>query len=159
MFRKIKVSTNSAFGTCANSRVHLAGQYKFLAPYWDPISADAKDFVSKLLTVDWRKRMTAQEALNHKWLREPSASAQNLFEGTAAPALNGPHKDGSPREVEAPPVVSAAAGGAANGMQSILSDYQLHLPLTHADRSVTKNMSPCTVCVLKFSPPGPPAGR
>jgi len=108
MFRKIK-----------------AGQYKFLAPYWDPISADAKDFVSKLLTVDWRKRMTAQEALNHKWLREPSASAQNLFEGTAAPALNGPHKDGSPREVEAPPVVSAAAGGAANGMQSILSDYQV----------------------------------
>jgi calcium/calmodulin-dependent protein kinase I len=25
-----------------------AGQYKFLTPYWDPISADAKDFVSKV---------------------------------------------------------------------------------------------------------------
>ena len=30
-----------------------AGSYKFLSPYWDPISADAKDFVSKLLVVDW----------------------------------------------------------------------------------------------------------
>ena len=29
-----------------------AGQYKFLAPYWDPISADAKDFVRNLLIVD-----------------------------------------------------------------------------------------------------------
>ena len=26
-------------------------QYKFLAPYWDPISADAKDFVRNLLVV------------------------------------------------------------------------------------------------------------
>ena len=29
-----------------------AGQYKFLAPYWDPISTDAKDFVRNLLIVD-----------------------------------------------------------------------------------------------------------
>ena len=28
-----------------------AGQYKFLSPYWDPISADAKDFVRNLLIV------------------------------------------------------------------------------------------------------------
>lgn len=26
-----------------------AGSYKFLTPYWDPISAEAKDFVSKVI--------------------------------------------------------------------------------------------------------------
>ena len=58
-----------------------AGSYKFLSPYWDPISADARDFVSKLLVVDPRKRMTAAEALNHRWLgRTSSVSTKNLFE-------------------------------------------------------------------------------
>jgi len=57
-----------------------AGQYKFLAPYWDPISADAKDFVRNLLVVDPKKRMTAAEALNHKWLaRTANVSTKNLF--------------------------------------------------------------------------------
>lgn len=32
-------------------RYSPALQYKFLAPYWDPISADAKDFVRNLLVV------------------------------------------------------------------------------------------------------------
>jgi len=58
-----------------------AGSYKFLSPYWDPISSDAKDFVAKLLVVDPRKRMTAAEALNHRWLgRTSSVSTKNLFE-------------------------------------------------------------------------------
>lgn len=57
-----------------------AGAYKFLSPYWDPISDDAKDFVAKLLVVDPRKRMTAAEALNHRWLgRTSHASQKNLF--------------------------------------------------------------------------------
>jgi len=65
MFRKIK-----------------AGQYKFLAPYWDPISADAKDFVSKLLVVDSSKRMDCERALKHKWLAGTTqVSTKNLFEG------------------------------------------------------------------------------
>jgi len=63
-----------------------AGSYKFLAPYWDPISADAKDFVAKLLVVDPRKRMTAAEALNHRWLgRTSSVSTNNLFKNVAPP--------------------------------------------------------------------------
>ena len=66
-----------------------AGTYKFLAPYWDPISADAKDFVAKLLVVDPRKRMTAAEALNHRWLgRTSHASTKNLFD-KAAPTTSG----------------------------------------------------------------------
>lgn len=55
-----------------------AGQYKFLTPYWDPISADAKDFVSKLLLVDPKKRLNSTDALNHPWVRAAQASS-NLF--------------------------------------------------------------------------------
>jgi len=63
-----------------------AGSYKFLAPYWDPISADAKDFVAKLLVVDPRKRLTAAEALNHRWLgRTSSVSTANLFSKVPPP--------------------------------------------------------------------------
>ena len=62
-----------------------AGQYKFLSPYWDPISAGAKDFVAKLLVVDWRKRMDAATALKHKWLAGEvnPANDKNLFAGGA----------------------------------------------------------------------------
>ena len=59
-----------------------AGQFKFLSPYWDPISAEAKDFVRNLLIVDPKKRMTAAEALNHRWLgRTHNTSSKNLFAG------------------------------------------------------------------------------
>ena len=87
MFRKIK-----------------AGQYKFLSPYWDPISADAKEFVSKLLTVDWQKRMDAQQALDHRWLKDgKQASTHNLFEGNAmAMSRNTPPNPDSPKEVRPP---------------------------------------------------------
>merc|ERR1712087_740565 len=62
-----------------------AGSYKFLSPYWDPISAEAKDFVAKLLVVDMQKRMDCKAALAHKWLAsEQQASTRNLFEGMEA---------------------------------------------------------------------------
>jgi len=66
MFRKIK-----------------AGQYKFLAPYWDPISAEAKDFVKKLLVVDWKQRMDCEAALKHPWIApamSQQVSTRNLFQ-------------------------------------------------------------------------------
>lgn len=62
-----------------------AGSYKFLSPYWDPISAEAKDFVAKLLVVDQQKRMDCKAALAHKWLgATQQASTRNLFEGLEA---------------------------------------------------------------------------
>mmetsp|Transcript_59659 Transcript_59659/g.158283 ORF Transcript_59659/g.158283 Transcript_59659/m.158283 type:complete len:336 (+) Transcript_59659:118-1125(+) len=55
-----------------------AGSYKFLSPYWDPISQEAKDFVGKLLIVDPQKRMNAADALKHPWLTKESTGT-NLF--------------------------------------------------------------------------------
>ena len=67
-----------------------AGQYKFLAPYWDQISAEAKDFVRNLLIVDPKKRMTAAEALNHRWLgRTANVSTKNLFAAADAQSSKG----------------------------------------------------------------------
>jgi len=118
MFRKIK-----------------AGQYKFLSPYWDPISADAKEFVSKLLTVDWQKRMDAQQALDHRWLKDgKQASTHNLFEGNAmAMSRNTPPNPDSPKEVEAEPMEGEGAG-----MKDIFADYQLDRQLDRATSNINR---------------------
>ena len=47
----------------------MAGSYDFPAEYWGSISDDAKDFVSKLLIVDVKLRLTADQALVHPWLK------------------------------------------------------------------------------------------
>ncbi|TKY64129.1 CDPK-related kinase 3 [Spatholobus suberectus] len=39
---------------------------------WPSASAEAKDFVKRLLNKDYRKRMTAVQALTHPWLRDDS---------------------------------------------------------------------------------------
>lgn len=46
----------------------MRGDYNFNAPTWGKVSDDAKDFVSKLLIVDPKKRMTAEMALKHPWI-------------------------------------------------------------------------------------------
>jgi calcium-dependent protein kinase len=39
---------------------------------WKDISANAKDFISQLLVFDPSKRMTAEKALQHKWITTQS---------------------------------------------------------------------------------------
>lgn len=48
----------------------IAGDYEFLAPYWDEVSDNAKDLVSKLLVVSSKQRLTAQEILSHRWIQD-----------------------------------------------------------------------------------------
>lgn len=45
------------------------GEYHFHSPYWDPITKEAKDLISKLLVVDPKKRLTADEAIAHDWFK------------------------------------------------------------------------------------------
>ena len=44
------------------------GQYEFHKEYWGSVSADAKDLISSLLTVQPSKRITADQALQHRWM-------------------------------------------------------------------------------------------
>jgi calcium/calmodulin-dependent protein kinase I len=44
------------------------GDYTFHEEFWDPVSADAKNLITSLLTVDPERRLTAEEALAHKWM-------------------------------------------------------------------------------------------
>jgi len=58
----------------------MKGRYDFPSPWWDKISKEAKDLVSKLLTVDPAKRFTASQCLKHPWIAGAEATdiADNL---------------------------------------------------------------------------------
>ncbi|KAL4100523.1 hypothetical protein PRIC1_008315 [Phytophthora ramorum] len=44
------------------------GKYYYDSPYWDNVSTDAKEFISKMLVVNPKDRATATELLQHKWI-------------------------------------------------------------------------------------------
>ncbi|RLN66317.1 hypothetical protein BBJ29_002593 [Phytophthora kernoviae] len=44
------------------------GKYYYDSPYWDNVSDDAKEFISKMLVVNPKDRATAAELLQHKWI-------------------------------------------------------------------------------------------
>ncbi|XP_039267676.2 serine/threonine-protein kinase DCLK3-like isoform X2 [Styela clava] len=55
------------------------GEYEFLSPYWDSISDAAKDLIFKLLVVDTKRRYTAEQVLQHPWIKsEGSCKKINL---------------------------------------------------------------------------------
>jgi serine/threonine protein kinase len=56
------------------------GQYEFHEEYWGSVSTDAKDMIKCLLTVQPAKRMTANQALQHKWMLQDDSilAAQDL---------------------------------------------------------------------------------
>eukprot|EP01134_Creolimax_fragrantissima_P000625 CFRG0625T1 len=49
-------------------RLIMRGKFEFLSPYWDSVSEEAKDLVSKLLAADPTERLTASQAITHPWL-------------------------------------------------------------------------------------------
>uniref|UniRef100_K3X6H8 Protein kinase domain-containing protein n=1 Tax=Globisporangium ultimum (strain ATCC 200006 / CBS 805.95 / DAOM BR144) TaxID=431595 RepID=K3X6H8_GLOUD len=48
------------------------------SPVWRQISSEAKDFLRKLLQVDPEKRLSAEEALAHKWFMAPDTPRSPL---------------------------------------------------------------------------------
>ncbi|XP_042472809.1 CDPK-related kinase 3-like isoform X1 [Zingiber officinale] len=48
----------------------LRADPNFVDSPWPDVSPEAKDFVKRLLNKDFRKRMTAAQALTHPWLRD-----------------------------------------------------------------------------------------
>ncbi|MBN3308245.1 KCC2D kinase, partial [Amia calva] len=55
-----------------------AGAYDFPSPEWDTVTPEAKDLISKMLTINPAKRITAAEALKHPWICQRSTVASMM---------------------------------------------------------------------------------
>jgi len=47
----------------------MKAEYDYPEEYWEDISAEAKNFIDSLLVVDVSKRLTAEQSLEHPWLK------------------------------------------------------------------------------------------
>jgi calcium/calmodulin-dependent protein kinase I len=56
----------------------IQGNYTFMEPYWNHISASAKDLVSRLLQTDPKRRLTAKQVMSHPWVRGTTAQSKIL---------------------------------------------------------------------------------
>lgn len=54
------------------------GNYDFPSPYWDDVSAEAKNLVQNLLVIDHTKRLTTDDILKHPWLSGKVFSSKAL---------------------------------------------------------------------------------
>ncbi|KAJ7993234.1 hypothetical protein DPEC_G00270330 [Dallia pectoralis] len=52
--------------------------YEFVSPWWDEVSLNAKDLVSKLIVQDPQKRLTVKEALDHPWVLGKAARFSHM---------------------------------------------------------------------------------
>jgi serine/threonine protein kinase len=64
-----------------------SGVFSFPDPFWSDISEEAKDFVSRLLVIHPRQRMTATQCLEHPWLSDDAMSDV----GSVSPAASEGH--------------------------------------------------------------------
>ncbi|XP_068749876.1 phosphorylase b kinase gamma catalytic chain, skeletal muscle/heart isoform-like isoform X1 [Montipora capricornis] len=62
----------------------MEGKYHFHSPEWDDISLAAKDLISKLLVVQPKLRLTAEQALEHPWFKGVQYLQQAQGEGFSA---------------------------------------------------------------------------
>ncbi|ROL01462.1 Serine/threonine-protein kinase DCLK2 [Anabarilius grahami] len=56
----------------------LLGRLEFPSPYWDNISATAKDLIGKMLQVNVGARYTADEVLEHLWVQDDAVMDTNM---------------------------------------------------------------------------------
>ncbi|KAI0829369.1 Pkinase-domain-containing protein [Trametes gibbosa] len=96
------------------------GYYTFLSPWWDTVSATAKDLITHLLCVDPAQRFTIDEFLAHPWI-------------TAAP---GPAPLPTPRSrLNAPldsPLLADARGGIRDARSPGLASLKEAFDITYA---------------------------
>ncbi|XP_074490579.1 calcium/calmodulin-dependent protein kinase type IV-like [Sebastes fasciatus] len=52
--------------------------YEFVSPWWDDVSLNAKDLVSKLIVLNPHKRLSVREALQHPWVLGKAARFSHM---------------------------------------------------------------------------------
>lgn len=65
-----------------------AGKYQFPEGEWRGVSGDAKDFVKRLLEFVPSMRMSAKEAMEHKWIQQLPSEASQIDPALQAKVLN-----------------------------------------------------------------------
>jgi len=55
----------------------IKAEYTFHPEYWKGVSEEAKDFIACLLVKDTKKRLTVDQALQHKWLAKNDEALAN----------------------------------------------------------------------------------
>uniref|UniRef100_A0A8C2L4C7 calcium/calmodulin-dependent protein kinase n=1 Tax=Cyprinus carpio TaxID=7962 RepID=A0A8C2L4C7_CYPCA len=55
-----------------------AGAYDFPSPEWDTVTAEAKNLINQMLTINPAKRITADQALKHPWVCQRSTVASMI---------------------------------------------------------------------------------
>ena len=61
----------------------LSGDFEFVEPYFDDVSSFAKDLITKMLVVDPKKRLSAEEVLAHPWFHDENEVYYD-YKGTEA---------------------------------------------------------------------------
>lgn len=54
------------------------GKYYFHEQYWEGVSADAKDMITKMLTVNQKQRWTADQLLAHPWIKKGDTELEKI---------------------------------------------------------------------------------
>ncbi|KAK0490718.1 Pkinase-domain-containing protein [Armillaria novae-zelandiae] len=100
------------------------GYYTFLSPWWDDISASAKDLIQHLLCVDPAQRYTIDEFLAHPWCNAapapPPPPTPFIYNN---PPLSAPLDS---------PLLSAARGGRVEGRSPGLATLKEAFDITYA---------------------------
>jgi len=119
--------------------------YNFNDPAWNNVSEQAKDFVSKLLVLDPKKRMSAEEALQHPWLKNvPDSAADAETQPALSPAINDKLASFQTRSRTALNPLQKAAAAMRNRVGSWKSSSTINSSAspTHASSGNNSNGSP-----------------
>ena len=68
----------ASFTTVLNNNKNC--KFRISQKHWKNISPEAQDLVMKMLHQDWKKRITAQGALDHPWFKNSSNSENQAAE-------------------------------------------------------------------------------
>ncbi|KAI7860344.1 kinase-like domain-containing protein [Circinella umbellata] len=97
------------------------GQYTFLSPWWDPISAEAKDLIEHLLCIDSEERYTIKQFMNHPWMRTSSTLLSTNNIPTASFSVTPVETPASEKEEAATEIIPSQLTPAELGGTSPLS--------------------------------------
>ncbi|KZO98038.1 Pkinase-domain-containing protein [Calocera viscosa TUFC12733] len=102
------------------------GYYTFLSPWWDDISASAKDLITHLLCVDPAQRYTIDEFLAHPWCNAAPAPLPEPTPDTLAP----PSRNNLP--IDSPLLMEARGRGGREGRSPGLATLKEAFDVTYA---------------------------